>query len=78
MRALEESSYVVESIIDHEPKKKELNNLREIKLTVIYEGYQPEVYWLHENKDLRFTKAFQVYAEEHPALKKYSLVIGKR
>jgi len=76
MRAIEESSYIVESIIDHEPKKQILDNLKEIKLTVVYEGYQPEVYWLHENKDLRFTKAFQIYASAHPELQRYSLVIG--
>ena len=55
-----------------------LDKLREIKLTVVYEGYEPEVYWLHENKDLRFTKAFQDYAMLHPALQRYSLVSGAK
>lgn len=74
LRGVEEQSYVVEKIVDHSPKKDFLDKLREIKLTVIYEGYEPEVYWLHENKDLRFTKAFQDYAALHPALQRYSLV----
>lgn len=74
LRGIEEQSYVVEKIIDHSPKREVLDKLREIKLTVVYEGYEPAVYWLHENKDLRFTQAFQDYAELHPALKRYSLI----
>ena len=71
-------SYVVEKIIDHSPKKEFLDKLREIKLTVVYEGYEPAVYWLHENKDLRLTQAFQDYAVLHPALQRYSLVSGAK
>ena len=78
LRGLEEQSYAVEKIVDHSPKKDFLDKLREIKLTVVYEGYEPEVYWLHENKDLRFTKAFQDYAALHPALQRYSLVSGAK
>ena len=78
LRGVEEQSYVVEKIVDHSPKKDFLDKLREIKLTVVYEGYEPEVYWLHENKDLRFTKAFQDYARLHPALQRYALVSGAK
>ena len=77
LRGLEEQSYVVEKIIDHEPKRRVLDKLREIKLTVVYEGYEPEVYWLHENKDLRFTQAFQDYAAKHPELQRYLLIGAK-
>ena len=44
LRGIEEQSFVVEKIIDHEPKRAILDKLREIKLTVVYEGYDPEVF----------------------------------
>ena len=64
--------YIVEGIIDHNPK--EGFNMRNGRLTVVFKGYPPDEYYIHENPDLLHSVAFVKYVETNPSLQPFLTV----